>query len=172
MGLEPIIKPADIDECRLAGEPPAAYVARLAQRKAGAIAAMDDGVVLGADTTVVLDGEILGKPADAPAAAEMLRRLGGREHIVTTAVSVYRAGHEQGRVAVSTIVQMADLDQATIEAYVATGEPLDKAGGYGIQGRAAAFVARIDGSYTNVVGLPLVETLSLLRSAGVEPGAA
>lgn len=172
VGLEPVVKPANVDETQLPGEPPAAYVARLAHRKAAAVAAMDDSVVMGADTIVVLDGEILGKPADAPAAAQMLRRLSGREHIVTTAVTVYRRGHERGSVAVSTAVHMTDLDQASVDAYVATGDPLDKAGGYGIQGRAAAFVARINGSYTNVVGLPLVEVVSLLKDAGVEPGAA
>lgn len=166
-GLDPVIRPADVDETPLAGEAPAATVLRLAHDKARA-AGTNGAVVVAADTAVVVDSEWLGKPRAAAAAAAMLRRLSGRTHHVSTGVAVVAAdGHLQDCV-VTTQVVMAALSEAAIAAYVATGEPLDKAGGYAIQGRAAAFVERIDGSWTNVVGLPLVETLRLLRAAGVD----
>lgn len=165
-GLDPVVEPADIDELVHDDEAPDAYVRRLAEQKAAAVSARHTGVVLAADTTVVLGAEILGKPQDAADALRMLRRLSGTTHTVTTAVAVFCDGRRHADT-VTTRVTMTTLDDATLSRYVATGEPLDKAGGYGIQGRAAAFVERIDGSYTNVVGLPLVESLRLLRSAGL-----
>lgn len=166
-GLEPLVCPADIDESRRPDEPAVAYVARLAREKARCAPVEPGTVVLAADTAVVLDAELLGKPGDAAEAVAMLRRLRGRAHRVSTGVAVVPPGGGLAETVVTTEVVMAALSDAAIDAYVATGEPLDKAGAYGIQGRAAAFVERIDGSWTNVVGLPLVETLDLLRDAGV-----
>lgn len=123
--------------------------------------------MLAADTVVVLEEELLGKPRDAADAAAMLRRLRGRSHLVSTGVALLTGGGGIVGTVVTTEVVVAPLSDSVIAAYVATGEPLDKAGAYGIQGRAAAFVARINGSWTNVVGLPLVETLDLLRDAGI-----
>lgn len=165
-GLEPEVRPADIDERPHPGEPPASYVARLAREKAERCAHAPDEVVLAADTTVAVDGEPLGKARDADEAEGMLRRLSGRRHTVRSGVAVVADGAVTDRV-VSTDVWMAALTDAEIAAYVATGEPIGKAGGYAIQGRAAVLVARIDGSWTNVVGLPMVETRELLRAAGV-----
>ena len=152
----------DIDETPLPGEAPAPYVERLARAKAAAVVAADT-VVLAADTTVDLDGTILGKPSTSSEAADMLAALSGRDHLVHTGVAVAtRLGVET--VTVSTSVRFAALTTSDIEWYIDTGEPFDKAGGYGIQGRAASFVASIDGSVTNVIGLPLAETVALLRS--------
>jgi septum formation protein len=145
------------------------YVVRVARDKVRAVPREDGEVVLAADTTVVVDGEPLGKPADAAHAADLLRRLAGSAHHVTTAVAVLDAVGGLTESVVTTEVRMVALDDAAIAAYVATGEPLDKAGAYAIQGRAAALVERIDGSYTNVVGMPLVETLRLLAAVGVVP---
>ncbi|HVM20286.1 MAG TPA: Maf family protein [Egibacteraceae bacterium] len=165
-GLDPVVAPADVDETVRDGEAPEVYVVRLARAKAEAASGRPGIVVLGADTTVVLDGHILGKPEDERDAVAMLRRLAGRTHTVSTGVVALGAG-DRREIVVSTAVTFAPLDDAAIRRYVATGEPLDKAGGYGIQGRAAAFVERIDGSYTNVVGLPLAQTLTVLRAAGL-----
>lgn len=140
---------------------------RLAAEKAQAVAGESgQTVVVGADTAVVLDGELLGKPADAEHAVTMLRRLAGRTHQVTTGVAVVGIDASLRHTTVTTAVTMTPLDDQVIRAYVTTGEPLDKAGGYGIQGRAAAFVETVDGSYTNVVGLPLAQTLALLSESG------
>lgn len=166
-GLQPRVCPASIDESLLAGEDPVAYVTRLAREKATAAPAPPDAVVLAADTAVVLGEELLGKPADPADAAAMLRRLRGRSHLVSTGVALLTPGGAIVGTVVTTEVVVAPLSDSAIDVYVATGEPLDKAGAYGIQGRAAAFVTRITGSWTNVVGLPLVETLDLLRNAGV-----
>ncbi|NQY57924.1 MAG: septum formation inhibitor Maf [Ilumatobacteraceae bacterium] len=156
------VRPPDIDETPLPGEAPAPYVERLARAKAAAVVAADT-VVLAADTTVDLDGTILGKPSTSSEAADMLAALSGRDHLVHTGVAVAtRLGVET--VTVSTSVRFAALTTSDIEWYIDTGEPFDKAGGYGIQGRAASFVASIDGSVTNVIGLPLAETVALLRS--------
>ena len=127
-----------------------------------------EGVVLGADTIVVVDGVALGKPTDAADARAMLRRLRGREHEVITGVAVVdaRSGRTRATAVVSR-VRMADYAEADIEAYVATGEPLDKAGAYAIQGRGGGLVAGLQGSYSNVVGLPLEETAGLLAAFGV-----
>lgn len=163
--------PSDLEETLAAG-PLRDAVTRLALDKARAVAARVAGrepvIVLGADTIVVIDGEALGKPAGADEARAMLRRLRGREHEVITGVAVVEA--PTGRadtVAVVSRVRMAAYGEAEIEAYVASGEPLDKAGAYAIQGRGAALVAGLDGSFTNVVGLPLAETGRLLAAFGV-----
>ncbi len=154
---------ADIDETPLAGESPADYVQRLAEGKARAVAGrVPPGLVLGADTTVVVDGDILAKPADAADAAAMLRRLQARAHEVLTGVAL--VGPAGARVTLAeTRVWFAPMTEADIAAYVATGEPMDKAGAYGIQGWAARFVTRIDGSYSNVVGLPVAVVHALVR---------
>lgn len=149
--------------------PPAEAAVQLALRKARAVAAgRRRGVVLGADTLVVVDGEALGKPADADDAGRMLRRLRGREHLVITGVAVVDAatGREASEAVVSR-VRMGDYADAVIEAYVASGEPLDKAGAYAIQGQGRRLVERLDGSWSNVVGLPVDETRALLAAFGV-----
>lgn len=152
------------------GENPQQYVRRVAREKAGAgllqLGGQAQAVVLGADTDVVIEGRILGKPADAEQAAAMLRLLSGRTHQVHTAVWLVSAGREQSAL-VSTDVRFAELDEDQIAAYIATGEPFGKAGAYAIQGRAAAFIAGITGSYSGVMGLPLHETALLLRNFGV-----
>ena len=164
--LEPVVLPAEVDETPAEGEDPVSLVVRLARDKACAVRPPAGSWVLGADTTVVIDGQVLGKPADAEEAVGMLERLRGRTHRVATAVAVRQPDGGLVETVVTTEITMAPLSDAAIAAYVATGEPLDKAGAYGIQGRAAAFVSRVNGSWTNVVGLPLVETLDLLRDAG------
>ena len=156
----------DVVEERQAGEPPADYVRRVAREKAGAglllVRANPSALVLGADTEVVLGEVVYGKPADAADAARMLRELSGRRHQVLTAVWVLSAGREEFALS-DTTVEFAPLDEAAIAAYVDSGEWRGKAGAYGIQGRAGAFVARIEGSYTGVMGLPVHETWTLLR---------
>lgn len=166
VGLDPAVRPTDTDETLRRGEHPDAYVLRLAATKAAAAAARGAVTVAG-DTAVVVDGDVLGKPADDSHARDMLLRLSGRTHVVSTGVAVVDADGAVTHALVTTAVQMTELSGAAIDAYLATGEPLGKAGAYAIQGRAAAFVQRINGSWTNVVGLPLVETLALLRAAGV-----
>lgn len=162
------VVPAAIDET-LRGRPGPADVAALALRKARAVAAgRRAGVVLGADTVVVIDGEPLGKPATADEARGMLRRLRGRRHEVITGVAVVDAATGRSATdAVTTGVLMRDYDDAAIEAYVATGEPLDKAGAYGIQEQGGALVAGWVGSFSNVVGLPVEATGRLLARFGV-----
>jgi septum formation protein len=169
LGLEFRIEAADIDESPRAGEGAEAYVRRLALEKASAVAAAHAGsLVLGADTVVVVDGEILGKPRDAEDARRMLRRLAGRGHQVLTGVAVVGAGEGGPRLAevVRTEVLFTPMDEAEIGAYVASGEPLDKAGAYAIQGLGARYVESISGNYSNVVGLPLPHAVRLLRRAG------
>jgi septum formation protein len=160
--------PSGIEEF-LHGAPTGETVAALALAKARTVAGrVGDGVVLGADTVVVVDGEALGKPGDVEAARAMLRRLRGREHDVITGLAVVDAA--TGRSATSAVVTrvlMAGVSDAELDAYVATGEPLDKAGGYAIQGQGAVLVAGFVGSYSNVVGLPLAATAALLRAFGV-----
>ncbi|TVP91471.1 MAG: septum formation inhibitor Maf [Pseudomonadaceae bacterium] len=157
-----------IDEQVQAGESAADYVQRIAAEKAaaGLQAAPVDAVVLAADTAVVIDGHILGKPADAGDAARMLALLSGRSHQVMTAVSLAR-GTERASCLVNTAVSFADISATQIAAYWQTGEPRDKAGGYAIQGLGAVFVAGVHGSYSAVVGLPLRETADLLTRFGV-----
>ncbi|HUF92709.1 MAG TPA: Maf family protein [Candidatus Limnocylindria bacterium] len=162
------VTPSHVDETLDPGPLPEA-TAGLALRKARAVAAgLREGVVLGADTLVVIDGEPLGKPRDGQDAAAMLRRLRGRWHEVITAVAAVDAatGREAAE-AVITRVQMRAYTDADIAAYVATGEPLDKAGAYAVQERGGALVAGISGSYSNVVGLPVAETRRLLEAFGV-----
>ena len=161
---------ASIDENPLPAEPAAAYVERLTREKARAgllaLGGRDDAVVLGADTAVVLDGRILGKPADFNESRAMLRALSGRSHQVLTAVALVGGGREAARV-VSSEVSFRPISEAEIEAYWASGEPCDKAGSYGIQGLAAVFVSQLQGSYSAVVGLPLCETAELLGEFGI-----
>ena len=159
--------PSDVDETLDPG-PLTEAVVQLALRKARAVAAgLGDGVVLGADTVVVVDGQALGKPRDAAEAVAMLRRLRGRWHDVITAIAAIDAvTRAEAADAVVTRVEMAHYSDADIAAYVATGEPLDKAGAYAIQERGAALVAGVRGSYTNVVGLPVDETRRLLERFG------
>lgn len=161
----------DVPEVHGAGEAPHAYVERVARAKAGAglqavMARHPRAIVLGADTEVVLDDRVFGKPHDAGAAAAMLRALSGREHAVISVVCCASALSETVAACAST-VRFAALDPRAIADYVATGEPFGKAGGYAIQGKAAAFIAHLSGSYSGVVGLPLFETARLLRDAGV-----
>ena len=160
--------PAHVDERRHAAEAPEAYVARLARRKADHLAARFPGAwVLGADTVVVLGQRVLGKPADAAAARAMLRSLSGREHTVMTGVAVVRLDRGAVRAdVVRTRVRFRALQAADIEAYIATGEPFDKAGAYAIQGRGGRFVTALEGCYNNVVGLPVARAMALLRAAG------
>lgn len=162
----------DVDESPQAGEDPCDYVLRMARVKAQAASLrvqqrrLLDYPVLSADTTVVLDGRILGKPADHAEALAMLTALSGRSHEVLTAIAVCRHDRLETRVSVS-VVEFAAVPIARLRQYAATGEPLDKAGAYGIQGRAGAFVKHLSGSYTGVMGLPLYETVELLEAFGV-----
>jgi septum formation protein len=170
LGVAFAVIDVDIDERPLPDEHPAVYVRRLARGKAhaGFEAARGRGLpVLAADTTVVLDGAILGKPSDDAHARDMLARLAGRAHEVLTGVAVIDASGDWHDTVVSTKVSFRALAAHEIAAYVAGGEPADKAGGYGIQGLGGALVAGIEGSYSNVVGLPLAETLALLTAADV-----
>jgi septum formation protein len=167
IGEAPCVLDVDVEEIRRPGEAPDAYVARVALDKARAGYAMvvaEAGVrVIGADTEVVLGDEVFGKPRDAADAAAMLGRLSGREHRVVSAVWLVDAKGERQALSVS-IVRFASLGAAQIDDYVASGECFGKAGAYAIQGRAAAFIEHLSGSYSGVMGLPLHETSRLLRS--------
>jgi septum formation protein len=167
-GVDFEVHPADIDETIACGEAPRDYVSRMAEGKASAVAVEHRGAwILASDTSVVLDGEILGKPGDAAEATAMLERLSGRRHEVLSAVAL-RAPRGWSACRLSrTEVQLAELPADWIERYVASGEPLDKAGAYGIQGQAGIWVERLEGSYSGVVGLPLFETGVLLREVGI-----
>jgi len=153
-GIPFIAQPANVDETIRPGESPGEYVQRVAHDKAAAIEVSQTDIVLGADTVVVIDGQILGKPRDAADATRMLETLSGREHAVLTGICLRRAAETILDVA-ETRVWFLPLTQSEIKEYVATGEPMDKAGAYAIQGLASKFVRRIEGSYTNVVGLPV-----------------
>jgi septum formation protein len=166
LGVSFTVQPAHIDESLRRGEVPRHYVERMAQEKAAAIAGARTLPVLGADTTVVLDGESLGKPGDGDAARAMLGRLSGRRHQVLSAVCVCSDG-VQHTLSVATAVEFCELSPELIAAYIASGEPWDKAGGYAIQGIGGALVRAIEGSYSSVVGLPLAETRELLQRIGV-----
>ncbi|MEH6473116.1 MAG: Maf family protein [Halopseudomonas sp.] len=158
---------ADIDESLRDGETPAQYVSRLALEKAQAVAInFPDHWVLGSDTTVVCDAQVLGKPTDKTDAVAMLQQLSGRRHQVMTAVALVQ-GERQRSLRVSTDVVFKSLSQAECERYWDTGEPQDKAGSYGIQGLGAVFVERVEGSYSAVVGLPLQEIAELLQQLGM-----
>jgi septum formation protein len=162
----------DVLEEALDAEPAAHYVERMARTKAQIgwqrmqNRKLAERPVLGADTEVVLDGDVFGKPRHADDAVRMLKRLSGRTHQVLTAVALRYRDRTEVDVSVSKVT-LRRLGAAEIERYVATGEPLDKAGAYAVQGRAAAFIARLEGSYTGVVGLPLYETSTLLARIGV-----
>jgi len=180
MGLSPMVLPlrtsperADVNETPLPDEPGVDYVLRLARMKveAGVLAQQGRRLplwpILAADTTVTMDGQILGKPCNETEAVAMLRQYSGRSHTVLTAVAAAHQG--QIKVALSeSRVTFKTLTDSEIAAYVASGEPFDKAGGYGIQGRAAIFVEHLAGSYSGVMGLPLFETAELLREVGFE----
>jgi septum formation protein len=170
LGLEFRLLDIDVDEVRGPGEEAGDYVRRVAREKAGAglleVVAVADALVLGADTEVVLDGEVFGKPRDEAHAVEMLRRLSGRRHQVLSSVAVVSAAREAQVLSVSE-VDFAELSDAGIAAYVATGEPMGKAGAYAIQGRGEAFIRHLSGSYSGVMGLPLHDTAALLREFGV-----
>ena len=153
-GIPFLAKAADVDEQRLAGEEPAEYVQRLARAKAEAIAAGPGEIVLGADTAVVFDRQILSKPAGAEEAAQILRLLSGREHLVVTGICL-KDGSNVIVDAETTRVRLIALSEQQIRDYVSTGEPIDKAGAYAIQGLASRFIDRIEGCYFNIVGLPI-----------------
>jgi septum formation protein len=166
IGVPHVVTPADIDETPRTAEPADEYVMRLAREKAETVwASHRDLPVLAADTTVVIDGEILGKPQSEAEAAAMLGKLSGREHLVHTGFALCTASVEVG--ISTTQVSFEALTPAQIHAYWASGEPQGKAGAYAIQGFGAVFVSNIAGSYTGVMGLPLFETARLLRNAGI-----
>jgi len=158
--------PADIDESYLSGETPPQHAERLSREKAQKIAAeRPEAIVIGSDTIVVLDGEVLGKPRDQEHAVEMLTRLSGREHEVCTGVAIAHGSRVETALA-RVKVRFRDLDERTWMEYVATGEPMDKAGAYGIQGFGSAVVEGIDGDYFAVMGLPVVLMLELIERFG------
>lgn len=162
----------DVDETPLAGEPAENYALRIASSKAQAAARyvaarrLPLRPVLAADTTVVCEERIIGKPANRDDAYEILRGLSGRDHDVITAVAVAAAGESDHEISISR-VWFRDLDESELRRYIETGEPLDKAGAYAIQGRAAVFATRIEGSFSGIMGLPLAETAALLKRFGV-----
>ncbi|MGO0999824.1 Maf family protein [Lysobacter sp. CA196] len=170
LGLEFGVLDLDVPEHRQPNEPALDYVRRVAREKAGAgllqVLGNPTALVLGSDTEVVLDDEVFGKPRDADDAAAMLRKLSGRTHQVISAVSVVSRSREAQALSISQ-VSFAELDEATIARYVASGEPEGKAGAYAIQGGAEVFVQHLAGSYSGVMGLPLHETARLLREFGV-----
>jgi septum formation protein len=165
VGIPHEVRPADVDERYLAGESPHEHAERLARDKATRIRE-PGAIVIGSDTIVVVDGDVLGKPKDVGDAARMLRRLSGRSHVVITAIAVAIDGRvESGAEEVD--VTFHPLSDADISAYIATREPMDKAGAYGIQGFGATIVARVDGDYFAVMGLPLQLLIRLLARLGV-----
>ena len=167
IGVPHVVTPADIDETPQPDEPPNDYVLRLAREKAEAVWALHtDLPVLAADTTVVIDDEILGKPESEADAHSMLGKLSGRDHMVHTAVALWSDEHQM-LFHTSTQVCFATLSSEEIHAYWESGEPRGKAGAYAIQGLGAVFVTGISGTYTGVMGLPLFETAHLLRQAGI-----
>jgi septum formation protein len=164
IGIPHEVRPANIDETYLAGEQPRAHAERLAREKASAIRA-EGAIVIGSDTIVVVDGDVLGKPTNEAEAASMLRRLSGRSHIVITAVAVARNGRVESGVE-EVGVTFHPLNDEAIAAYIATREPMDKAGAYGIQGYGATIVSRVDGDYFAVMGLPLQRLVRLIERVG------
>ncbi|HEX9382911.1 MAG TPA: nucleoside triphosphate pyrophosphatase [Gemmatimonadaceae bacterium] len=167
IGIAHEVRPANIDETMRPRESPRRYAERLAREKASATATRDpDLITIGADTVVVIDRKVLGKPADTADAARMLRMLSGREHTVITAVAVSRG--RKLRSAIEEVrVKFRRLRDDEIDEYIAMGEPMDKAGAYGIQGYGATIVERIEGDYFAVMGLPLVRLVGLMRDVGV-----
>lgn len=170
LGLDFEVIPGKEVEYPYSGGDPAAYAQDLALRKARAVAGLaGEGLVIGADTIVLLDGRVLGKPKDEQEAEEMLSLLSGRKHQVITGVAVVEAQSGRSSLrAVKTEVAFRPLSREEIRAYIATGEPLDKAGAYGIQGYGAILVERVEGCYFNVVGLPLATLVEMLRDFGVD----
>ena len=167
VGIAHDVRPADIDETYLAGERPSEHAERLARGKADVIASREpDALVIGSDTIVVVDGDVLGKPVDDADAARMLARLGGRSHTVITALAVAWRGETHSAVE-EVGVTFHPLAADEIAAYIATREPMDKAGAYGIQGYGATLVARVDGDYFAVMGLSLQLLIRVLRSLGI-----
>ncbi len=167
IGVPFTVRVPDIDESPEGDESPAEYVRRLASAKAAAVSAAPDELVIAADTTVDLGAEILGKPLDDRDAASMLRRLSARTHRVHTGVAVRRRGQEFAEVC-TTLVTFVTLDEAMIEWYVSTGEPMGKAGSYAVQGAGGALVRSVRGSVSNVIGLPLHVVIELAGRSGVD----
>ncbi|MEH6585635.1 MAG: Maf family protein [Halioglobus sp.] len=170
IGVAHRCEPADIDETHRESEKPGDYVLRMAIEKAAVVAARHCGeevAVLAADTSVVIDEDVLGKPGDHFEGLGMLARLSGRSHSVLTGICLQTAQGESLCELVDTRVTFVQLTREQCEAYLATDEPWDKAGGYGIQGMAGAFVSSIEGSYSNVVGLPLAQTWQMLSGQGI-----
>jgi nucleoside triphosphate pyrophosphatase len=165
IGIPHMVRPADIDETFRGGEGPASHAERLAREKALAIAE-PDAVVIGSDTIVVVDGDVLGKPANEAQAAAMLRRLSGRSHVVMTGVAATWRGRLVSGIEEAGVTFRA-LSDDDVTQYVATGEPMDKAGAYGIQGFGATIVTRVDGDYFAVMGLALTLLVRLLRELGL-----
>jgi septum formation protein len=172
LGLPFGVLDVDVPEVRQQGEPPEDYVSRVAREKAGAgllqVVAVPEAWVLGADTEVILDGHVFGKPSDRADAMAMLRRLAGRTHTVVSSVWLVSAGRELHALSESS-VSLAPLSDTAIETYVDSGEPDGKAGAYAIQGRAQSFISALSGSYSGVMGLPLFETARLLAQARLLP---
>ncbi len=167
VGIPHVVRPANIDESALAGESPVTFAERLAVEKASVVAAdAPDALVIGADTIVVVDDHVLGKPVNRQDAERMLSLLSGRSHTVITAVAVVHGGKVESAVAQVTVT-FRDLGPDDIRAYIATGEPMDKAGAYGIQGYGATIVSRIEGDYFAVMGMSLVTLVRLMREVGV-----
>jgi len=168
IGIPFQVQAANINEDQIAGEAPIDYALRLAREKAQAVAAQyPQSYVLGADTIVVIDGDVLGKPKDHADAARMLRLLSGRAHEVTTAVSLIAQGTLAETRASTTKVYFREIAEAEIQQYVAGGEPMDKAGAYAIQGGASRWTDRIEGEFSNVVGLPLSLVTEMLKTTGL-----
>jgi len=165
-GIEFVVQPADVPEIPGPDESPVDFAKRLAREKAESIGrAHPKDMVLGADTIVIVDGEIFGKPADPEDAARMLRRLSGRDHLVTTAVCLCRNGVADVH-AETTRVFFSTISEAEIAEYIASGHPMDKAGAYGIQGYASRWVYRVEGDYFTIVGLPVARVWGMLERAG------
>ncbi len=169
IGITPdALRPADIDETPRKAEPPRDYVRRMAAEKAAALDLADDEALLTADTTVAVGRRILGKPADRAEAASFMRLMSGRRHVVLTAIAL-RHGPRTALRLVETKVRMRSIDQAALERYLDAGDWQGKAGGYAIQGAAAAFIPWLEGSFSAVVGLPLSETAAMLAAIGIHP---
>lgn len=167
LGIEPVVRPADVDETPVPGEAPGDLVARLARAKADAVDADPDDLVVAADTVVALGARIMGKPTDDREAGVMLTDLSGHTHQVITGVAV-RRGDQHHDAIETTRVRVRQLADSEVDWYVATGEPHDKAGAYALQGAGAALVDGIEGSDTNVIGLPLATLVALCRHVGLD----
>lgn len=167
IGIPHEVSPADVDETYLNGERPREHAERLARAKAAKVSASEsDALVIGSDTIVVVDGTVLGKPRDETDAARMLAMLSGRTHVVITAVAAAHGGRVVSAVE-EVNVTFRDLTREEIESYIATREPMDKAGAYGIQGFGATIVRRVEGDYFAVMGLPLVKLVALMGELGI-----